>query len=148
MFDSNIVVYFLLDGTRKLSYRGYTVNIKRRIRQHNGEISGGARYTRRSKTWSVVAYITGFTSKRTAMSYEWYTKRRRLTCHDDMMRFLKPHVKVQRFFAPLFAPKFEMMELRVHLASEYFDTAFTERLQQFYSIPSITRFSKLNELKN
>ncbi len=67
-----ICVYFLQCGRK--SYIGYTVNIVRRLRQHRGEIVGGARCTSKFKQVDIVAHISGFPDKRTAMSYEWYAK--------------------------------------------------------------------------
>ena len=38
------------------TYNGYTVNLGRRLRQHNGEIKGGARATS-GKAWHFIAYF-------------------------------------------------------------------------------------------
>lgn len=58
------------------TYNGFTNNPKRRIRQHNGEIKGGAKYTRSfgNSTWEIYALITGFTSKSNALQCEWRIK--------------------------------------------------------------------------
>ena len=42
------------------TYNGCTNNFKRRIRQHNGEIKGGARCTSRRGPWQPYCIITGF----------------------------------------------------------------------------------------
>jgi predicted GIY-YIG superfamily endonuclease len=67
--------YMLSDNIRKnFTYNGYTNNIKRRIRQHNGEICGGARYTSRSKwDYFIIVHSPEFTYK-TALSFEWHLK--------------------------------------------------------------------------
>ena len=55
------------------SYAGYTVSPDRRLRQHNCQISGGARYTSRYKPgWEFLAIVTSpqFT-KHTGLSFEW-----------------------------------------------------------------------------
>ena len=57
------------------SYVGMTNDIFKRIRQHNGEISGGARYTSRRKGWYPVLIIDGFSDMRSAMQCEWRLKR-------------------------------------------------------------------------
>lgn len=41
-----------------LNYVGYTVNVKRRIRQHNCEIVGGARYTKHRGPWEYLLQMT------------------------------------------------------------------------------------------
>ncbi len=61
------------------SYCGYTVNLKRRIRQHNGEIKGGAKATRKREGienfgWEFMFLITGFKTNNNALSCEWKLK--------------------------------------------------------------------------
>lgn len=59
------------------TYVGYTNKPKTRIRQHNGLIKGGAKYTTRhnQNSWRYLAVIASpdFT-KNTALSFEWYVK--------------------------------------------------------------------------
>lgn len=43
----------------------------RRLRQHNGEIKGGARYTRFGRPWEAVCFVKGFPDKKTAYQFEW-----------------------------------------------------------------------------
>lgn len=59
------------------TYNGYTTNIKRRLRQHNGELKGGARYTKKygDSTWEVYALIRGFPDKINALQCEWRIKK-------------------------------------------------------------------------
>ena len=55
------------------SYAGYTVSPARRVRQHNGGLVGGAKYTSRYKPdWEFLAIVTSpqFT-KHTGLSFEW-----------------------------------------------------------------------------
>jgi putative endonuclease len=59
------------------SYVGITNNIKRRLRQHNGEIKGGAKYTslhNKDSLWQYACYIDGFKSKQDALRFEWALK--------------------------------------------------------------------------
>ena len=65
--------YIIFEKKQK-TYIGSTVNIDRRIRQHNGIIKGGAKYTRRgSWTYYCVLYNLNFT-KNNVLSYEWHLK--------------------------------------------------------------------------
>jgi predicted GIY-YIG superfamily endonuclease len=74
--------YILYNTCNNKSYVGYTTNPTRRLRQHNGDIHGGARYTHRQKEsqkggkWEHLVVITSshFT-KHIALSLEWHVKR-------------------------------------------------------------------------
>ena len=56
------------------TYVGKTNDVRRRLRQHNGEISGGARATSRGGPWTLAATISGFRDERTALRAEWRLK--------------------------------------------------------------------------
>ena len=59
------------------TYVGATVDPDRRLRQHNGALKGGARATSRVPGgWYRVCYLKGFESKREALRFEWWWKRR------------------------------------------------------------------------
>ena len=59
------------------TYVGATVDPDRRLRQHNGALKGGARATSRVPGgWYRVCYLKGFESKRDALRFEWWWKRR------------------------------------------------------------------------
>ena len=65
--------YIIFEKKRK-TYIGSTVNINRRIRQHNGIIKGGAKYTRGGLwTYYCVLYNLNYT-KNIVLSYEWHLK--------------------------------------------------------------------------
>lgn len=51
--------------------------MKRRLRQHNGEISGGAKYTRKGRPWTHFVYVSGFPTNSLAMCFEWSWKHKR-----------------------------------------------------------------------
>jgi structure-specific endonuclease subunit SLX1 len=57
-----------------VTYNGSTNNLKRRLRQHNGEIVGGARYTRSKRPWEYYAVLEGFSDKVEALCCEWRIK--------------------------------------------------------------------------
>lgn len=71
-------VCYLLINSQGRTYIGYTNDFKKRLRQHNGEISGGAKYTTAYKGtngWHPVAVIEGFPDNKWAMSFEWRMKK-------------------------------------------------------------------------
>ena len=67
------VVYLL--KCDNYSYVGMTNDIFKRLRQHNGEIKGGARYTSKRDQWYPVLIIDGFKDMKSAMQCEWRLKR-------------------------------------------------------------------------
>ena len=58
-------------------YVGYTVRLSRRIRQHNGEIVGGARSTRGKGPWVARAAYGPYKSRSSALKAEWALKHKK-----------------------------------------------------------------------
>ena len=57
------------------TYIGATVDKDRRLRQHNGQLQGGAKATsRRPGEWYRVCHVSGFPDSHTALSFEWHWK--------------------------------------------------------------------------
>ena len=73
------IVYLLTNQMSNRTYLGITNNPNRRIRQHNGEIKGGAKYTHSFKGngyWNYKLHITNL-SKSEALSIERTIKNKR-----------------------------------------------------------------------
>lgn len=70
-------VYLLVcdDGS---TYVGATVNLERRLRQHNKELVGGARATGRKidkgQSWRRHCYVSGFPDWQATLQFEWRWK--------------------------------------------------------------------------
>ena len=69
---SRFYVYWIQSGQR--AYVGATVDPCRRLRQHNGEIAGGALRTRNRGPWHFECVIHGFRTWKETLQYEWAAK--------------------------------------------------------------------------
>jgi len=64
--------YILRNDSCLSTYNGKTNDLVRRLRQHNGEIKGGAKATtRKSGIWEYIAILSGFPNEKTCLSCEW-----------------------------------------------------------------------------
>jgi len=82
-------VYFLEGYTGK-TYIGCTNNFNRRLRQHNGIITGGAKSTKTDQPYNPILFISGIESKIPALKLEWklkhpYGKKKR--CYNTIKKF-------------------------------------------------------------
>jgi structure-specific endonuclease subunit SLX1 len=67
---------YLLVSTDGSTYVGATVNVDRRLRQHNGLLKGGAKATsRKPNAWRRHCFVQGFPDNHAALSFEWRWKR-------------------------------------------------------------------------
>jgi predicted GIY-YIG superfamily endonuclease len=66
-------VYLLLNSAKTRTYVGATIDPDRRLRQHNGELVGGARATA-GDSWTRVCLVRGFPDERAALQFEWMWK--------------------------------------------------------------------------
>ena len=74
---------YVLKSLSKKIYVGYTIDFNRRIRQHNGEIVGGAKKTEKARPWTPICKIKGFYDKSSALRFEWriqHSKKPRPNC--------------------------------------------------------------------
>ena len=67
------LVYILKSDN--LSYVGMTNDFTRRFRQHNGDLKGGAKYTKKRNFWYPICIIDGFPDMKSACQCEWRLKR-------------------------------------------------------------------------
>ena len=69
---------YLLMSTSGSTYVGATVDLDRRLRQHNKEIKGGAHATgakvSRGETWIRACHVSGFPDWPAALQFEWRWK--------------------------------------------------------------------------
>jgi structure-specific endonuclease subunit SLX1 len=74
---NNYYVY-LLESSNGLTYVGATIDLNRRLRQHNGIIKGGAKRTTgivsSGESWKRYCYVSGFPDWKAALQFEWRWK--------------------------------------------------------------------------
>ena len=110
-------VYFI-ESTNGSTYIGATVNLDKRIRQHNKEIKGGATATsikvNQGETWRYICYIENFPEWNEALKFEWRwkhisrqlqknnpkqnPKERRLEALDKLLKLLLLHSFILWFY--------------------------------------------------
>jgi len=69
---------YLLVSTSGATYVGATIDLDRRLRQHNKEIKGGAHATgikvQQGESWNRAAHVSGFPDWQAALQFEWRWK--------------------------------------------------------------------------
>ena len=69
---------YLLVSSDNSTYVGATVDLERRLRQHNKEIKGGAHATsmkvEKGETWTRACHVSGFPDWPAALQFEWRWK--------------------------------------------------------------------------
>ena len=91
MYEKDYIVYLLTNTCNNRTYLGVTNNSKRRLKQHNCELRGGARYTHTFKGtgfWQYYLQISNV-NKSEALSIERIAKNRRTLGKNAMERRLK-----------------------------------------------------------
>ena len=86
----NYNVYLLKNTHNNRTYLGITNNLERRLRQHNNEIKGGAKYThnfRGNGIWYYYRYISGL-SKSQSLSIERSIKNNKNKTHNNRLKLL------------------------------------------------------------
>lgn len=79
----------ILNPMKNKSYIGATIDVDRRLRQHNKIIKGGAVATTsavtETNTWKRVCYVSGFPNWSAALQFEWRWKQlsRKCRCNKD-----------------------------------------------------------------
>jgi structure-specific endonuclease subunit SLX1 len=105
---------YLLISTNGNTYVGATVDLERRLRQHNKEIKGGAHATgvkvAQGEIWTRAAYVSGFPDWQATLQFEWRWKQisrkypikmnpleRRMMALKDLLRLERPTCKAKLY---------------------------------------------------
>lgn len=111
---------YILYNERDLTYVGYTVNFTKRIRQHNKEIKGGARYTSSRGPWKYLVNIESeHFDNHKALSAEWalkYPTNKR----PAPRRFRTPIGRVTAIPLVLSNPKFAGIPITIKVIPEHY----------------------------
>lgn len=127
-------VYFLTNQDR-LSYIGYSNDVKKRFRCHSLKLKASAKYTKKFDQHVLVCYIQGFPSSNVALSYEWYAKRKRLKCHQTALQIINPvHKRLYKFLAPLMVDKFKQYKSHLTIYVNDPQQTWSKHISEFYQI--------------
>ncbi|MDB4345547.1 GIY-YIG nuclease family protein, partial [bacterium] len=67
--------YFYIIKNKNCTYAGVSPDPVQRLRKHNGEIKGGAKYTlSKGSGWEHICIVSGFKNKIQSMQFEWAVK--------------------------------------------------------------------------
>jgi predicted GIY-YIG superfamily endonuclease len=87
--------YALQHSHSNRSYTGQTNNFERRLRQHNGALKGGARYTHtKTGIWTPIFRVVGFSTLRAVLQFEWAMKKRKVRSNGKNWRTRGPTGRV------------------------------------------------------
>ena len=129
---------YLLVSTSGATYVGATVDLERRLRQHNKEIKGGAHATgmkvSKGETWIRAAHVSGFPDWTATLQFEWRWKQlsRKLPVNmeplERRMKALKELLGLERPTSKAIAYKEWYSPPEVHLeidsAKEYYENIY------------------------
>lgn len=121
------VVYLLKSDISNRTYIGATNNFNKRLRQHNGEIKGGARYTSSNRPWNCVLIISGLIDKSIALCLEWRLKRNRkmkpLTGLKNRIYNVFDIINMERFTSKCI-PTFSIPILYINFKNNFFSEEY------------------------
>ncbi|KAI1640712.1 GIY-YIG catalytic domain-containing protein [Biscogniauxia mediterranea] len=142
-------VYVLRSTVRNASlYIGSTPNPPRRLKQHNGEVVGGAARTavKRRQPWEMIGLVSGFPSMVAALKFEWAINNPHRSLHIPHEsritvatqrhrngRLRRPPKMLTSIAANLHLllrmPSFARLPLAVHFFDAKFHTVWEERVE-------------------
>ncbi|KAG4974643.1 hypothetical protein AAZX31_11G186900 [Glycine max] len=131
------------------TYIGFTVNPRRRIRQHNGEIGCGAWRTKKRRPWEMVLCIYGFPTNVSALQFEWAWQHpvESLAVRKAAVEFKSLSGianKIKLAYTMLTLPSWQSMNITVN----FFSTKYMKHCAGCPSLPvhMKTKFGSLDEL--
>jgi structure-specific endonuclease subunit SLX1 len=127
-------VYLLLSSDNA-TYVGATVDLERRLRQHNKEIKGGAHATgskvEKGENWIRACHVSGFPNWSSALQFEWrwkqisrklpqkmYPLERRMTALKQLLALERPTSKAMAYTEWPSPPK---INIEIEEAHKFFE---------------------------
>ena len=108
---------WLIRSGRKI-YVGATTDTTRRLQQHNGELTGGASYTRGTSDWRYEAIVSGFRTWREALQFEWALKHHTRKARDAKGKTQALHSLLSRDQWTVNSPLADEVPLTLELTSK------------------------------
>lgn len=136
---------YLLTSTHGSTYVGATVDLDRRLRQHNKEIKGGAHATgvkvAQGEIWTRAAHVSGFPDWPATLQFEWRWKQisrkypakmnpleRRMKALKDLLALERPTTKAIAYTEWLAPPK---VHCEIEAATKLYSELFVENSPHF-----------------
>lgn len=122
MSKSEASFVYLLLSSDNATYVGATVDLDRRLRQHNKELKGGAHATgakvEKGETWLRAAHVKNFPDWQAALQFEWRWKQlsrklpakmdpllRRMTALKQLLQLERPTTKAKAYSEWITSPE-------------------------------------------
>lgn len=121
------LVYLLKNDNK--TYIGYTNDFLKRWMQHNGYLSGGAKYTTKNEgLWQPICIVDGFVCKKEAMRCEWRLKRAK--GYINRIKYINEYLSNKEKFTKK-GNDIKSLNLNVFVTDEYKDF-FTINTHELY----------------
>ena len=113
-----------------LTYVGMTNDFFHRWQQHNGILSGGARYTKKKCNWYPICIIDGFKSMSEAMQCEWRIKHNKKKGDINKIKYVNELLKNERWTSN--SPLIKNQDLNIYITDEYKELLDIETRELYY----------------
>ena len=113
-----------------LTYVGMTNDFFHRWQQHNGILSGGARYTKKKCNWYPICIIDGFKSMSEAMQCEWRIKHNKKKGDTNRIKYVNELLKNDRWTSK--SPLIKDQDLKIYIKDEYKELVDIKTRELYY----------------